>query len=762
MYSKLNEFWKQYSEKKIIGTGNYTVVYEAKNKSTGKYVAIKEFNRQKYTIKSKELKKHIELMENEEKNIIKINETFNCKEENIFYIIMDLCSFNLEHYLKIRNDPFSIDEIRDILFQLNKSFKKLVDNKYHSCIKLSNILIDLEEINKVVVKLSYFDSILFFEGNARSKEVNLATPPEFIKSEETNNKSDIWSLGIIIYYMLTKKYLYEGKTQYELIKIIESNENNNQLSEDQELNDLLNKMLKKNNSERISWEEYFNHPFFKFKNKKNEKYNDNKEENKDFIRKNSTKEFNHITLNDNKELPKFNFICKFHPKEEVNYYCKNCKMNICDNCLDNHPFDHHEVIPFHQIGLNDSELKKIENLLKSIDVNMNKLKKSRENIELLINKMKLCKNNISIYENDSVNDFKGYYINCLEFLCEKTKIEKNVNILNIKDNYIICDYEINKKIMEEPIQILNFLTEKDKNNLEEKAKNEGRSNQFIEANENKIKEDLCDIFVNDQKIDFCYKYKFQKEGKNRVKFLFKRAIKNMCCLFNKCSYITSLNLSHYNANNVNNIEAIFQECSGLQHLDLGNFSTPYITNLSGIFNKCSQLTTINLSQLNTINAETMYAMFSDCSSLTSLNLSNFNTNKVTDMSGMFNKCSSLTSLNLSNFNTSKVKNMYGMFNKCSKLQNVDLSSFDTSNVTDMRIMFNECSSLQNLNLSNFKTDNVDNIDKMFCSCTSLMKLNLIKFNCDNIKTMKDIFLKLNKDCDIICQDKKIEELFNKK
>ena len=517
-----------------------------------------------------------------------------------------------------------------------------------------------------------------------------------------------------------------------------------------------------NNNERISWEEYFNHPFFKFKNKKNEKYNDNKEENKDFIRKNNTKDFNHITLNDNKGLPKFNFICKFHPKEEVNYYCKNCKMNICDNCLDNHPSAHHEVIPFHQIGLNDSELKKIENLLKSIDVNMNKLKKSRENIELLINKMKLCKNNISIYENDSVNDFKGYYINCLEFLCEKTKIEKNVNILNIKDNYIICDYEINKKIMEEPIQILNFLTEEVKNNLEEKAKNEGRSNKFIEANENKINDDLCDIFVNDQKIDFCYKYKFQKEGKNRVKFLFKRSIKNMSCLFNKCSYITSLNLSHYNAINVTNIEAIFQECSGLQYLDLGNFSTPYITNLNGIFNKCSQLTTLKLSQLNTINAETMYAMFSDCSSLTSLNVSNFNTNKVIDMSGMFNKCSSLTSLNLSNFNTSKVKNMYGMFNKCSKLQNVDLSSFDTSNVTDMRIMFNECSSLQNLNLSNFKTDNVENIDKMFCSCTSLKKLNLIKFNFDNIKTMKDIFLKLNKDCDIICQDKKIEELFNKK
>ena len=48
------DIWKKYSEKTIIGKGNYSIVYKAKNNETGKYVAIKEINKQKYKIKMKE------------------------------------------------------------------------------------------------------------------------------------------------------------------------------------------------------------------------------------------------------------------------------------------------------------------------------------------------------------------------------------------------------------------------------------------------------------------------------------------------------------------------------------------------------------------------------------------------------------------------------------------------------------------------------------------------------------------------------------
>ena len=416
-----SDFWKNYKERKLISSENYSRIYQAINIKTGKYEAIKEIN--KYNVNIEELKKEIERMKNEE-NIVKINAIK--KNNNIFYMIMDLYSFNLENYLKIRDKPLSINEIKEILLQLNKIFKKLnEENIIYGNLKLSNILINLDEINKI--SLCYYDSIKFYkklESSMSNKRINYTISPEIIKDGTyNNNKSDIWSLGIIIYYMLTKKYLYEGKNEYQLYNNIISQNINDKLSENEELNDLLIKMLKININERISWEEYFNHPFFE--------------------------------LN---EFPKFNFICKEHSKE-INYYCIQCKLNICDFCLNNHKYNSHEVIPFNQIGFNEIELNKIEILLNNIEDNMNKLKKFKEDIKLLINRIKLNKDNISIYNNDSKNNFKEYYINCLDIMNNKLKIEKNINIMNIKDNYILCEYNIKKEDLNKDIQILNYLNE---------------------------------------------------------------------------------------------------------------------------------------------------------------------------------------------------------------------------------------------------------------------------------------------------------------
>ena len=87
--------------------------------------------------------------------------------------------------------------------------------------------------------------------------------PEVLKDEKEliNSKSDIWSLGILIYYMLFNEYPFNGSGEYQIIKEIQSNKKLKQ-SDNQKLNDLLTKMLKVNVNERISWEDYFNHPFF--------------------------------------------------------------------------------------------------------------------------------------------------------------------------------------------------------------------------------------------------------------------------------------------------------------------------------------------------------------------------------------------------------------------------------------------------------------------------------------------------------------------
>ena len=155
------DIWKNYEEKRKISTGGYSSIYKAKNCKTKEYVAIKEIDKNKCKINIEELKKEMNKMKLID-NIINIKEII--EDKNILYLIMDLCSFNLEEYLKLRDKPFSIYEIKQILFELNKSLKILKDkNIIHGNIKLSNILININEINKTSIKLSYYDSIQFFD-----------------------------------------------------------------------------------------------------------------------------------------------------------------------------------------------------------------------------------------------------------------------------------------------------------------------------------------------------------------------------------------------------------------------------------------------------------------------------------------------------------------------------------------------------------------------------------------------------------------------
>ena len=87
-------------------------------------------------------------------------------------------------------------------------------------------------------------------SNLFSITENLFTmAPEILKNDKEiiNEKCDIWSLGILIYYMLFKEYPFNGKGEYQILKEIESNKKL-KVSDDEKLNDLLGKMLKSDNS----------------------------------------------------------------------------------------------------------------------------------------------------------------------------------------------------------------------------------------------------------------------------------------------------------------------------------------------------------------------------------------------------------------------------------------------------------------------------------------------------------------------------------
>ena len=74
--------------------------------------------------------------------------------------------------------------------------------------------------------------------------------------------------------------------------------------------------------------------------------------------------------------------------------------------------------------------------------------------------MKLIKENTRIYENDEENNYKKYYIGILEKVKDQLENNFNINFINLKsNNYIICEYDIKKDKINQPIQILNSYEE---------------------------------------------------------------------------------------------------------------------------------------------------------------------------------------------------------------------------------------------------------------------------------------------------------------
>ncbi len=125
-------------------------------------------------------------------------------------------------------------------------------------------------------------------------------------------------------------------------------------------------------------------------------------------------------------------------------------------------------------------------------------------------------------------------------------------------------------------------------------------------------------------------------------------LKSLCCIFDGCGNLASVDTGKFDASSVSNMNDAFRGCTSLVSLNLGGWDTSRVTNVAGMFQNCTSLVSINgIESWNTSNVSSVNETFAGCSSLLTLNLQNWNTEKVgNDKWRMFYECRSLVKLTL--------------------------------------------------------------------------------------------------------------------
>ena len=292
MDKHINEDLKQYYNiNQLIGKRAFGEVYIVENKNTKEKRAIKIFHLEDIKEKLKqqfftdeitdeikdELKKYISSIMNEIENMkicenkysVKFYESF--ENENILAVVMELCDNNLSNILRKKKGGFNIKEIYEIMYQLNKTFKIMRENRIvHRDIKLDNILIKYEKNNilnfickltdyGISKKMNDFTICKTYVGTA------ITMAPEILKNEglnkEYDEKCDLWSIGVIIYQLYFKRSPY-GNNESLILNLI-NNQGILKKTGYYKLDDLITKLLIEDPIKRLNWDEYFNHSFFK-------------------------------------------------------------------------------------------------------------------------------------------------------------------------------------------------------------------------------------------------------------------------------------------------------------------------------------------------------------------------------------------------------------------------------------------------------------------------------------------------------------------
>jgi len=252
---------------KVLGEGSYGKVLLATDNFTGEECAVKILDKSKMDKEGlQRVYFEAEIMQKlQHKNILQIKNITE-DNENVYIVMKYARNGDLLEYLNSKK-RLTEEEAREIFIQLIEALEYTHNkNIIHRDIKLENILID--ENNEVIVGdwgfAGYWSNDKKIKCNWGS--IFYAAPEIFLGQEYTGPEIDIWSLGVVLYAMITGRLPFSGADNEEIAMNI-INENFKLPSYcSKSLSSLISSMLTVNSCYRINMSQIKAHPWVAVKN----------------------------------------------------------------------------------------------------------------------------------------------------------------------------------------------------------------------------------------------------------------------------------------------------------------------------------------------------------------------------------------------------------------------------------------------------------------------------------------------------------------
>ena len=205
---------------KKIGEGGMAKVYKAKDQVLNRYVAIKVLKENLMSDEEFVKKFDREAMSAaslSHSNIVNVYDVG--KDENTKYIVMEyIKGITLKKIIDSNKDFLTNEDILDVAFQISSAIKHAHENGIiHRDIKPENIIIT----SKKEIKVTDFGIARAVTSSTRVNNKKALgsvhfTSPEQARGGVIDKRTDIYSLGVLLYQLSTNRLPFNGETEVEV------------------------------------------------------------------------------------------------------------------------------------------------------------------------------------------------------------------------------------------------------------------------------------------------------------------------------------------------------------------------------------------------------------------------------------------------------------------------------------------------------------------------------------------------------------------